>query len=152
MTPLLVVAVALVAPSGQVLMQRRPQEAMHGGLWEFPGGKLEADETPREAAVREIEEELGLVIEPGDLHAVGFAEARLEAVPDAGGQGAQAPGRPIVILLHACTRWRGEARALEGAQIDWYRPEALAGLAMPPLDYPLAEALLRDLPGLASGI
>lgn len=125
-------------------MQRRPPEAMHGGLWEFPGGKLEPGESPREAAVREIEEELGLVILQDDLVAAGFAEARMEpAKPDAGTPPGQ--GRAIVILLHACTRWQGEARALEGALLDWYPLEALAGLAMPPLDYPLAEALIRHL-------
>ena len=68
-----VVAVALVGRDGRVLMQRRRESRAHGGLWEFPGGKLEAGETPVGAAAREIFEELGLMIAPSALEAVGFA-------------------------------------------------------------------------------
>ena len=58
---------------GRVLLQRRPKPRAHGGLWEFPGGKIEAGETPVDAAAREINEELGLTIAPAALEAVVFA-------------------------------------------------------------------------------
>jgi len=132
-TPTLVAAVALIAPGPLVLMQRRRSQAMHGGLWEFPGGKLESNEAPEAAAVREIGEELGLVVEPGALVPVGFASS---------GAGGQAP---LVILLYMCRRWSGNAQPLDAEELGWFAPDDLAGLAMPPLDYPLAEALVRAL-------
>ena len=124
-----VVAVALLA-GGRVLMQQRPVGKQHGGLWEFPGGKVEKGEGPRAAAVRELAEELGVAIAPGDLAEVGFAAHEP-------GEG----GRPLVILLYACQRWQGEPQALEAAAFGWFAPGAVGDLAMPPLDYPLARAL-----------
>lgn len=125
-----VVAAALIAPDGRVCMQQRPLDKNHGGLWEFPGGKVEPGETPRAALVREIEEELGAQLAEGDLVPVGFAD---------GGAGG------VVIALYACRRWSGSVRCLEGEAIGWFAPEDLAALAMPPLDYPLAEALNKEL-------
>lgn len=130
--PLWVSAVAMVNDSGQVLMQQRPSAASHGGLWEFPGGKLEQGETPEAAAVRELREELGVVIAASDLHPAGFAS-------DAGGS------RALIILLFVCRHWTGTPRPHAAEHLAWYDPAALGGLAMPPLDYPLAEALRRLL-------
>jgi 8-oxo-dGTP diphosphatase len=84
-----VVALALRDGKGRWLMHRRPADKHHGGLWEFPGGKVETGETPRNALVREIEEELGLVIEPAACAPVGFAE-------ETSGEGRP----PIVIMLY----------------------------------------------------
>lgn len=122
--PMLVVAAALVAGDGRVCMQRRPFGKAHGGLWEFPGGKVESGETPPAALCREIAEELGARIEPEALVPVGFAES-----------GA------VVILLYACRAWTGAVQCLEGEAVDWFAVEALGGLSMPPLDYPLAARL-----------
>jgi 8-oxo-dGTP diphosphatase len=132
-TGLLVVAVALVGRDGRVLMQRRSLSAEHGGLWEFPGGKVEAGETPEFAVVREAAEELGVRIDPGVLQPVGSASGQT-----AGKAGAQ---RSLVILLYACTSWEEAPHAHEAEAIAWYAPETISSLSMPPLDYPLAEAL-----------
>ena len=123
-----VVAVALIDRAGRVLMQRRRLQAEHGGLWEFPGGKVEPGETLVSALLREVLEELGLVLEPSALEPLSFAES---------------PAQPHVILLYTCRNWTGDPVCLEGEEIGWFVPAALADLAMPPLDVPLAQAL-RD--------
>ena len=130
---MLVVAVALMRADGQVLMQRRRLGRQHGGLWEFPGGKLEVGETVVMAAVREISEELGLHLLAENLLPVGFAAPHAP----------HAPGP--VILLYACGQWQGEPQCLDGEEFGWFCPDTLADLAMPPLDYPLAQALRRYL-------
>ena len=133
-TPLLVVAVAILDGSGRVLMQRRREEAIHGGLWEFPGGKVEPGESPEEAAAREIAEELDLVLDVKRLHPVGFASGRTDDPQDT---------RPLVILLYRCAHWRGTPRCRVGEALAWHDPRAVSQLAMPPLDYPLAAALTK---------
>lgn len=141
MTPLLVTAVALIDTEGSILMQQRHFTAVHGGLWEFPGGKVEAGETPEFAAIRELDEELGVRIIPSTLEPVGFASGLTAAARDGGRE----PRRPLVILLYAGRGWDGVPHAREASAIAWHPPRALAELAMPPLDYPLAEALCRHL-------
>lgn len=138
-TPLLVVAVALVGADGRVLMHRRRMASNHGGLWEFPGGKVEPGETPQIALFREIEEELGVALDLGRAEPAAFATSDAASL---------APGnRAIVILLYTCRAWHGEPQCLEGEEIGWFAPSALARLAMPPLDYPLAAELERRLAG-----
>lgn len=132
-TPVLVSAVALLDAGPRVLMQRRRSQAMHGCLWEFPGGKLEPGEAPETAAVREIAEELGITVAVGDLSPIGFASN--------GGEAAA----PLVILLYMCRRWTGDPQPHDADELGWFACDALTGLAMPPLDYPLAEALVRVL-------
>lgn len=66
-TVIVVVAVALVGQGPRVLMQKRPANKAHGGLWEFPGGKVEMGETPESALVRETDEELGVALEPAEI-------------------------------------------------------------------------------------
>ena len=133
-TVILVVAVALVGRDGRVLMQRRRLGAAHGGLWEFPGGKVEPGETPEAAAAREIAEELGVELPAAALEPVGFATDPAQPPQ---------PRQPHLILLYACRSWQGAPRCLDGEEIGWFAPKALAGLAMPPLDYPLAQSLKR---------
>lgn len=125
-----VVAVALIDPDGRILMHRRPADKVHGGLWEFPGGKVEPGETLDQAAVREIDEELAVVINMDSLQPLNFA-AR--------------PGEPHVVLLYTCRDWRGEPACQEGGAIGWFHAAELAGLAMPPLDVPLAARLAEVL-------
>jgi len=124
---LLVVAAALVDGAGRVLMQQRPAKREHGGLWEFPGGKLEPGEGPAGALVRELREELAIDVVPEACVPLGFAA-------NEGGKGARA----VVLLLYGCRTWQGEPVSQEGAQIAWCAPDALGTLAMPPLDIPLA--------------
>lgn len=131
-----VAAVALVDEVGRVLMQQRLPGGAHGGLWEFPGGKLEPGESPEQAAARELAEELGVAILPEDLVPVVFASGRTEGA---------GPSRPLVILLLMCRCWSGSPAPHAAAQIAWCDLDQLPSLAMPPLDYPLAKALHRVL-------
>ena len=127
-----VVAAALINLQGQVLMQRRRANRAHGGLWEFPGGKVEPRETDLEALQREIAEELGIALDRDAI--VYLAEA---ADADGG----------IVIRLYSCRRWHGEAAALDADALQWCDPGSLGLLAMPPLDVPLAAAVKEMLKG-----
>jgi 8-oxo-dGTP diphosphatase len=135
-TPVWVAAVALLDQSGQVLLQRRRLGAVHGGLWEFPGGKVEPGESPETAALRELEEELGVMLDPQALLPLSFASG-----PVADSHSRQA----LVILLYSCRSWHGVPHCREGEEIRWFAPDAVSELEMPPLDYPLARALRSSL-------
>lgn len=128
---LLVVAGALRLSDGRFLLHRRPEGKHHAGLWEFPGGKVEASEIPVKALIRELFEELGITIIPDDCVPVGFAEERMAA-----------GRRPIVILLYKVAAWSGDPVALEGGAVDWFEPGRIADLKKPPLDDDLARQLL----------
>ena len=135
-TPLVVSAVALLDSTRKVFMQQRNLAAVHGGLWEFPGGKLEPGETPDGAGARELAEELGIALRAEDLIPVGFAA-------DSGQDPAN--GRSVIILLYACLRWHGVPHGHEAEAFGWFDSSAIPQLAMPPLDYPLAAQLHRAL-------
>ena len=125
--PIWVVAGALKAAGDSWLMHRRPYEKHHGGLWEFPGGKVESAEIAVKALIRELHEELGIRVLTQDCEPVGFAE--------------QSGENPIVILLYKVTAWSGDPVALEGGAVDWFTREAIAALDKPPLDSVLAAQL-----------
>lgn len=135
------VAAALTRPDGRWLMHRRPAHKHHGGLWEFPGGKVEPGETPLSALVRELEEELGVAMPGAALRPLAFA-----------GEAPGGPASPIVILLYTAEAFEGEPRALEdGAAVQWFRPEEIAKLPMPPLDRALcAQVFAEREPPIAS--
>ncbi|OBV12203.1 (deoxy)nucleoside triphosphate pyrophosphohydrolase [Erythrobacter dokdonensis] len=129
-----VVAGALQGSDGRWLMHRRPADKHHGGLWEFPGGKVEPAEIPKKALIRELREELGITCSPECISPAGFAGTDIaEAEP------------ALVILLYTVTGWHGEPEALEGGAIGWFTPAEIAGLAKPPLDCELAERLFQNL-------
>ncbi len=130
---MVVVAAALIEDEGRVLLHRRRFEGVHGGLWEFPGGKVQGGESPETALVREIEEELGVRIEGSHLQPLSFSS---------GPRDPSLPNQRLVILLYTCRHWRGEVQCLAGHELAWFAPGDLAGLDMPPLDYPLAADLL----------
>ena len=121
-----VVALALIDPNGRVLLQRRRADRQHGGLWEFPGGKLEPDETAIAGLLREVREELGLHLAMADMKWLARAED---------------PAAAIVIQLYTCRCWSGEPLCLDAAELGWFAPDELRGLAMPPLDVQLARVL-----------
>ncbi|MEE4209064.1 MAG: NUDIX domain-containing protein [Parvularcula sp.] len=125
-----VVAGALAGPDETWLMHRRPYAKHHGGLWEFPGGKIEDAEIPVNALLRELGEELGVEVRESDCEPIAFAE-------DRSGECEQA----IVILLYTVGAWRGEPRALEGGDVGWFTPPEIARLDKPPLDCELAKRL-----------
>ncbi|MBB4153096.1 8-oxo-dGTP diphosphatase [Sphingomonas jinjuensis] len=125
---LIVVAAALIDVEGRVLVQQRPPGKSLAGLWEFPGGKVEPGEGAEAALVRELAEELGVVVDEAALTPVSFAPT-------------QAGGRPLVLLLYRCAEWRGEPRALDAVALCWADRGMLATLPMPAPDVPLAAAL-----------
>lgn len=135
-TILFVSAVALVDGKGQVLLQRRRISAAHGGLWEFPGGKLEPSEAPDIALVREIREELGIDLETSELEPVSFVSGASD--------GSDAVST-TVIFLYACRSWTGNPQCLDAEEIAWFEPASIAALEMPPLDYPLVDRLVGML-------
>lgn len=122
--PLFVVAAALIDADGRVLVQQRPADRSMAGLWEFPGGKVEPDETPEAALIRELREELGIETQTACLAPAGFAS---EALGD----------RHLILLLYICRKWRGIPQALEAPALRWVRPIGLHDLPMPPADRPL---------------
>lgn len=125
---LLVVAAALIDPDGRVLVQQRSAHRSMPGLWEFPGGKVEAGETPEHALARELGEELGVSLDAGALFPAAFASERLG-------------DRHLVLLLYTATEWAGEPQALDAAALRWVTMDEMRGLAMPPADVPLVDAL-----------
>jgi 8-oxo-dGTP diphosphatase len=127
----LVAAVALVDPDGRVLLAQRPAGKHLAGLWEFPGGKVHAGETPEAALIRELDEELGIDVVASCLAPFTFAS---HAYPEF----------HLLMPLYVCRKWSGIARAREGQQLKWVRPAQLGDYPMPPADKPLV-AMLRDL-------
>ncbi len=101
-----------------------------GGLWEFPGGKVEEGEKPEEALIRELAEELGIDVSESCLAPFTFASHAYETFH-------------LLMPLYVCRRWKGQIEAREGQEIAWVRPNRLATYAMPPADAPLT-AMLRD--------
>lgn len=132
---LLVVAGVLVDGDGRYLMHQRPPGKMYAGLWEFPGGKVEVNETPAQSLVRELHEELGIVLQNDAGVAALFAE-----------QAAEGERPQIVLLLYTITRWDGVPQALEGGLVAWLTPEEALQLPMPPLDRKLATRLFGQEP------
>ena len=126
-----VAAVALVDRDGRVLVQRRPPGKPLADLWEFPGGKVEPDETPEAALIRELREELAIEVTGACLAPATFASHSL-------GDG------HLLLLLYVCRRWSGMPRPLAASELRWVRPTRLHALDMPPADKPLP-ALLEAL-------
>ena len=127
----IVAACALLDREGAVLLAKRPAGRPLAGLWEFPGGKVEAGEQPEEALIRELREELGIDIAKEDLTPLTFAS---HAYPDF----------HLLMPVYLCRRWRGHLTAHEGQELLWVRPDTLHLYDMPPADAPLKVAL-RDL-------
>jgi len=128
---LLVVAVALVDPDGRVLIAQRPEGKSMAGLWEFPGGKIEAGETPESALIRELAEELGITVKEPCLAPFTFASHAYEAVH-------------LLMPLYVCRRWEGTPMPRHHAALKWVRPNQMRDYPMPAADLPLIP-MLRDL-------
>lgn len=130
MKVVLVSAVALIDADGRVLLAQRPEGKSLAGLWEFPGGKVEAGETPEAALIRELREELGIETKASCLAPLTFASHSYEAFH-------------LLMPLFACRRWEGIVSGREGQNLAWVRPERLRDYPMPPADLPLIP-ILRD--------
>jgi 8-oxo-dGTP diphosphatase len=125
---MIVVAAALIDADGHVLLQQRAPGRAMAGLWEFPGGKVEAGELPEAALVRELEEELGIAVDETALVPACFASAPLGE-------------RHMILLLYLCAAWRGAPRPLDASALRWTRPDEMTALPMPPADRPLIPLL-----------
>lgn len=130
MKVLLVVAVALIDTEGRVLLAQRPQGKSLAGLWEFPGGKVEANETPEAALIRELAEELGIETKSSCLAPLTFASHSYDDFH-------------LLMPLFACRRWTGIPTPREGQTLAWVRARDLRDYPMPPADIPLIP-ILRD--------
>jgi 8-oxo-dGTP diphosphatase len=120
----LVVAAALIDAAGRVLVAQRPEGKSLAGLWEFPGGKVEPDETPEAALVRELAEELAISVEATNLQPIGFVSHAY-------------PAFHLLMLLYGCREWQGTPCGDLGQPLQWVPADALSALAMPPADLPL---------------
>jgi 8-oxo-dGTP diphosphatase len=128
----LVAACALVDTDTRVLIAQRPAGRPMAGLWEFPGGKVEAGERPETTLIRELREELGITVEEQCLAPLAFAS---HSYPDF----------HLLMPLYVCRRWQGTATALEGQKLAWVRPNRLRDYPMPPADEPLIAHLMTLL-------
>ena len=127
----LVVACALVDADKRVLIAQRPEGKALAGLWEFPGGKVDAGERPEAALIRELKEELGITVEEPCLAPLTFASHAYDDFH-------------LLMPLYVCRKWEGVVVAREGQQLAWVRANKLRDYPMPPADIPLI-AHLTDL-------
>ena len=127
----LIAAVALFDKDGRVLIAKRPEGKSMAGLWEFPGGKVEAGETPEQALIRELQEELAVDTVESCLAPFTFASHAYHDFH-------------LLMPLYVCRVWEGTVTPKEGQVLKWVRPLQLKEYPMPPADVPLV-AMLRDL-------
>ncbi|MBV8104437.1 MAG: (deoxy)nucleoside triphosphate pyrophosphohydrolase [Hyphomicrobiales bacterium] len=133
MNLLLVVAAALVDADGRVLLSQRPKGKALEGLWEFPGGKIDRNERPEDALVRELREELGIVVKVPCLAPLTFASYAYDDFH-------------LLMPLFVCRKWEGMVQPLDGQALKWVRPKDIRAYPMPPADEPLIPHL-EDLLG-----
>jgi 8-oxo-dGTP diphosphatase len=125
---MIVVACALVDPERRVLIAQRPEGKMFPGLWEFPGGKLEEGETPEQALIRELDEELGISTRSACLAPLAFVSHTYESFH-------------LLMPLYVCRKWEGTPQPREHVALKWVRPQVLRDYPMPPADGPLIAPL-----------
>jgi 8-oxo-dGTP diphosphatase len=124
----LVAACALIDTDGRVLIAQRPAGKPMAGLWEFPGGKVQPDERPENALIRELQEELGIVVNEACLAPLTFASHSYADFH-------------LLMPLYVCRRWEGQVSPREGQKLAWVRPNRLKDYPMPPADVPLISHL-----------
>jgi len=128
----LVAACALVDSDGRVLLTERPAGKTMAGLWEFPGGKVEAGERPEQTLIRELKEELAIDVQEPCLAPLTFASHDYADFH-------------LLMPLYVCRRWEGIVTAQEGQRLTWVRPNRLRDYRMPPADEPLVAHLMTLL-------
>ncbi|MEA3533833.1 8-oxo-dGTP diphosphatase MutT [Rhizobium sp. CC-YZS058] len=126
---LVVAACALIDGDGRVLIAQRPEGKPMAGLWEFPGGKVEAGETPEQTLIRELNEELGITTKVDCLAPLTFASHSYEAFH-------------LLMPLYVCRRYEGIPQGREGQALKWVRATSLRDYPMPPADEPLIPHLI----------
>ncbi|MBX8827061.1 8-oxo-dGTP diphosphatase MutT [Ochrobactrum sp. SFR4] len=125
----LVAACALIDTDGRILLAQRPEGKNLAGLWEFPGGKVESGETPEDALIRELQEELGITTKHACLAPLTFASYTYDKFH-------------LLMPLYICRRYEGIARSMEGQALKWVKPKDLRSYPMPPADEPLIPFLM----------
>jgi len=125
---ILVAACALIDTDGRVLIAERPAGKPMAGLWEFPGGKVDPGERPEDALIRELNEELGIVVNEACLAPLTFASHTYTEFH-------------LLMPLYVCRRWQGVVSPREGQKLAWVRPNRLKEYPMPPADVPLISHL-----------
>lgn len=131
---LLVVAAALIDDQGRILLAQRPQGKSLAGLWEFPGGKVEQAETPEQALIRELAEELGITVQAADLHPLTFVS---HPYPE--------KNLHMLMTVHLCRDWHGVIEPHEHAALAWVKPDELTQYPMPAADLPIIPVLQAAL-------
>ena len=127
----LVSAVVLVDADGRVLLAQRPEGKSMAGLWEFPGGKVETEETPEAALIRELGEELAIDTAESCLAPLSFVSHAYDDFH-------------LLMLVYVCRKWKGTPQPVEGGELTWARAARLRDYKMPPADVPLI-AVIQDL-------
>ena len=117
----IVVSIALINDADEVLLSKRPEKKHLSGFWEFPGGKVEVGETPENALIREIKEELNIDINYKCVAPLSFSEFDYKEFH-------------LLLLLYVCRRWEGEPKSMENNKLKWVKPNMLREYNMPPAD------------------
>ena len=128
----LVAAAAIIDQDGRVLIAQRPEGKAMAGMWEFPGGKVDAGETPEYALMRELEEELGVTVRPCCFSPIAFASHGYDDFH-------------LLMPLFICRVWKGIPQAKEGQTLKWVMPLSLYDYEIPEADLPLIEELLAHM-------
>ena len=117
----IVVSIALINDLNEILLSKRPKNKHLGGFWEFPGGKVEVNELPEHALIREIKEELDIDIKNKCIAPLSFSEFNYKEFQ-------------LLLLLYVCRRWEGQPRSMENNELKWVKPNMLRKYKMPPAD------------------
>ncbi len=135
MTILLVVAAAIVNEQGEVLLAQRPPGKRLAGRWEFPGGKVEKEESPEAALSRELHEELGITVDTKDLEPFWFLSHDYVAEF----------GFHLLMPVYLVRAWQGTPHPKEHTALAWKRPESMQELPLIEADAELVERLAKTL-------
>ena len=127
----IVASIAIIDANDQILIAKRPNKKHLSGFWEFPGGKVEKGESPENALVREVKEELNIDINNKCIAPLTFSEFNYEKFH-------------LLLLLYVCRRWEGEPMSMEKNEIKWVKVNTLRQYKMPPADDSLIYSL-QDL-------
>ncbi len=117
----IVVSIALINEVNEILLSKRPKNRHLEGYWEFPGGKIETNESPKQALIREIKEELNIDINNNCIAPLSFSEFDYKDFQ-------------LLLLLYVCRRWEGDPMSMENNELKWVKPNLLRKYKMPPAD------------------
>ena len=117
----IVVSIVLINEVNEILLSKRPKNKHLEGYWEFPGGKIETNESPEKALIREIKEELNIDINNKCIAPLSFSEFDYKEFQ-------------LLLLLYVCRRWEGDPMSMENNELKWVKPNMLRKYKMPPAD------------------